>query len=399
MRKDKKSTILVVDDTPENIDVLVGILKERYKVKIAQNGKEALKLATKKPPELILLDIMMPEMDGYEACQKLKSMEETKDVPIIFLSAKTEMEDIVKGFELGAVDYVTKPFNPTELLARVNTHLTIQQQRVQIEESYTQLEEKNNFILDSIRFASLIQQALLPKKEVIDSVIDDYFVIWEPKDIVGGDIYFFDKINDCESLLYIIDCTGHGVPGAIMTTLVKAIQRNIMATITKEKEISPAGLLKMFNRDIKRALRQNQATTDSNAGFDGAIVHFNKTKNQIKYAGASVPLFFVRDDLVNRTKGDRHSIGYRNSDENFNFTDHEFNVAPGDLIYISTDGFLDQNGGDKGFSYGHKNFSTLLEKISQKPMSEQKTILLKTLKEYQGEHEKTDDITLFAVRF
>jgi class 3 adenylate cyclase/CheY-like chemotaxis protein len=135
MEKVKKPTILVVDDTPENIDVLVGILKGKYKVKIAQSGEQAITLATKKPPELILLDIMMPEMDGYEVCQELKSNQSTKDVPVIFLSAKTEMEDIVKGFELRAVDYVTKPFNPTELLARVNTHLTIQRQQLQLAET------------------------------------------------------------------------------------------------------------------------------------------------------------------------------------------------------------------------------------------------------------------------
>ncbi|MBU2511185.1 bacteriohemerythrin [bacterium] len=135
MEPKEKQTILAVDDTPENIDVLVGILKEKYKVKAAPNGEKALKAVEKSPPDLILMDIMMPVMDGYETCKKLKENPKTREIPIIFLTAKTETEDIVKGFELGAVDYVIKPFNPVELLARVNTHLTIQHQKVQLAET------------------------------------------------------------------------------------------------------------------------------------------------------------------------------------------------------------------------------------------------------------------------
>jgi hemerythrin-like metal-binding protein len=135
MDEASKNTILVVDDTPENIDILVGMLKGEYKVRIAKSGKQAIKIASNKPTDLILLDIMMPEMDGFETCQILKSNPKTKDIPIIFLTAKTEMEDIVRGFKMGAVDYITKPFNPIELQARVNTHLTIQQQKIQLVET------------------------------------------------------------------------------------------------------------------------------------------------------------------------------------------------------------------------------------------------------------------------
>jgi two-component system, sensor histidine kinase ChiS len=135
MESKDKQTILVVDDTPENIDILVGILKKDYKVKAAPNGEKALRVVEKNPPDLILMDVMMPVMDGYETCKRLKENQAYKDIPIIFLTAKTETEDIVKGFELGAVDYVTKPFSPIELLARVNTHLTMQKQKSQLAET------------------------------------------------------------------------------------------------------------------------------------------------------------------------------------------------------------------------------------------------------------------------
>jgi len=125
-----KPTILVVDDTPDNLSLMTGLLKDLYKVKIANNGERALKVAmTGTPPDIILLDIMMPVMDGYETCRHLKETQATKDIPVIFLTAKAEIEDEMKGFELGAVDYITKPISPPVVLARVNTHLQLKKMR------------------------------------------------------------------------------------------------------------------------------------------------------------------------------------------------------------------------------------------------------------------------------
>src|ERR1035438_9607317 len=120
------SRILVVDDAPANIQVLSATLKEKgYQVSVATGGRQALELVSRLRPDLILLDVMMPEMDGFETCRRLKASETTNDIPVIFLTGRAETADIVKGFELGAVDYVAKPFNAHELLARVNTHLTM----------------------------------------------------------------------------------------------------------------------------------------------------------------------------------------------------------------------------------------------------------------------------------
>ena len=129
MPKEQK-TILIVDDTPENLDVLKGILSPLYRVQIATNGRLALRIAlSPSPPDLILLDVMMPEMDGYEACRHLKENEKTRDIPVLFVTAKSEVADEAKGFELGAADYLTKPVNPPIVLARVKTHLAMHDQR------------------------------------------------------------------------------------------------------------------------------------------------------------------------------------------------------------------------------------------------------------------------------
>ncbi len=132
--KSERQTILVVDDTPENIDILAGILKTDYRVKVSLTGEKALKIANASPPpDLILLDVMMPEMDGYEVCRRLKDNKATRNIPVIFVTAKSEVEDETKGFSLGAVDYITKPISPPVVLARVKTHLELRNTQVELE--------------------------------------------------------------------------------------------------------------------------------------------------------------------------------------------------------------------------------------------------------------------------
>jgi len=122
----KKATILVVDDTPDNLILMDSLLKDNYKVKIANGGEKALRIAaSESPPDLILLDIMMPGMDGYEVCQRLKRDPRTMNIPVIFLTAKAELEDEKRGLELGAVDYITKPISPPIVMARVKNHITL----------------------------------------------------------------------------------------------------------------------------------------------------------------------------------------------------------------------------------------------------------------------------------
>ncbi len=124
--KETQAKILIVDDENVNIDVLVGLLKAHYRIITAKNGAQALRRLENKPlPDLILLDIMMPDMDGYEVCRRIKSNQETSHIPVIFLTAKGTAEDVIQGFKLGAVDYVTKPFRPEELTARVDTHIQL----------------------------------------------------------------------------------------------------------------------------------------------------------------------------------------------------------------------------------------------------------------------------------
>lgn len=138
----RKATVIIVDDNPKNLQLLGTVLKEQgFNVGVARNGPEALKSVPQVLPDLILLDIMMPGIDGYEVCRRLKESSLTAHIPVIFLTARTESEDIVKGFELGAVDYIVKPFNMKELLVRVNTHIELEFARRKLFEQRSELNE------------------------------------------------------------------------------------------------------------------------------------------------------------------------------------------------------------------------------------------------------------------
>src|ERR687885_428119 len=158
-----QANILVVDDAPANLRLLVGILQERgYEVRPVPNGKLALFAAQGRLPDLILLDIMMPEMDGYEVCSKLKADERTKDIPVIFVSAINDVLDKVKAFEIGGVDYITKPFQVEEVLARVETHLAIrnlqrnlQDKNEELAKTLQQLKTTQGQLIESEKMAAL----------------------------------------------------------------------------------------------------------------------------------------------------------------------------------------------------------------------------------------------------
>lgn len=152
----EKPLILLVDDNSKNLQVLGNLLKGIYKTAVAVNGEDALEFVKKRLPDVILLDVMMPGMDGFEVCRRLKSSPETRDIPVIFLTARTESEDVVKGFEVGGVDYVLKPFRREELLARVKTHVTLRNSQMQLEEQNLRLQQE---IVERKQFEEQLKQA------------------------------------------------------------------------------------------------------------------------------------------------------------------------------------------------------------------------------------------------
>ncbi|MBR8838889.1 MAG: response regulator [Stigonema ocellatum SAG 48.90 = DSM 106950] len=179
---DPKGNILIVDDLIENLHVLTEILsKQGYKVRSVTNGKMALKTVCNNPPDVILLDIKMPDIDGYQVCSTLKAEEETSDIPIIFLSALNEVFDKVKAFEVGGVDYITKPFQTEEVIARIQTHLTLQQQKRQLRQEIEQHQQTAEILYQS--------RALLAS--LLNSSRDGIAAMQAVRDMVNGEIEDF----------------------------------------------------------------------------------------------------------------------------------------------------------------------------------------------------------------
>ena len=268
----------------------------------------------------------------------------------------------------------------------------------ELENAKKEVEYAHQHTKDSIEYASLIQGALIPDKNIFSNYFQDYFSLWQPKDTVGGDIYLFDALrNEDECLLMVIDCTGHGVPGAFVTMLVKAIERQIVAHIKNSDEIiSPANLLGVFNRSMKHLLKQEDVASISNVGFDGGIIYYNKSENILKYAGAGIPLFYLKEGALNVIKGDRYSVGYKKCAMDYVYSDYTIDTQEGMKFYITTDGYLDQNGGEHGFPFGKKKFQSIIKEHHDKEMQDQEKIFMSHLVAYAGEFERNDDVAMIG---
>ncbi|MBC8286602.1 MAG: response regulator [Nitrospinae bacterium] len=178
--------VLIVDDTPANIDVLQRILREEgFEISITMNGEAALTLVEKNRPDLILLDVMMPGIDGFETCEKLKANPATRDIPVIFVTAKTEVEDIVRGFNIGSVDYIVKPYKREEVVSRVKTHLKIEQ-LIQAQETLNKkLQDQNNELIESQNQYRII----------LEKSSDGVFCLDAAGKIVSGNARFFSFLG------------------------------------------------------------------------------------------------------------------------------------------------------------------------------------------------------------
>jgi len=208
-----RPTILVVDDTPENIDVLRGILGAEYTLKVANSGLLALKIAAAQPPDLILLDIMMPGMDGYEVCRQLKADPRTAAIPVIFITARAETEDEVQGLVLGAVDYLTKPVIPAIVRARVQTQLALRQARFELEEKNLILSDEKELLEDIVSRMRSASPFDGRKLRHIQSSLEK----------TCGDIVLSAYRTDGAQHVLVGDFSGHGLPAAFGGPLVSYI--------------------------------------------------------------------------------------------------------------------------------------------------------------------------------
>jgi CheY-like chemotaxis protein len=390
----RPASVLVVDDNLRNLQVLGGLLqKDGIDVEFALDGNTALDWLTKKTFDLVLLDIMMPVMDGYQVCSAMKKNPSTMDIPVIFITARIDTESIVKGFETGAVDYITKPFIPPELLARVRSQLEIKKSRENILLYLREIEDRNRSLKDSIEYASNIQNAVLDTSAAKFSCWPDNFIIFLPKDIVSGDFYWSCKINDI-IVLAVMDCTGHGVPGALMSILGITLLNEI---VIHEAILQPDQILESLRKKLIDALGQDHNRMRIKDAIEGSVISYNTQNKILLYSGSFNPLYYIHNHEINLIKADRIPIGYYEKSDQF--TLKTVNVEKNDIIYLFSDGYFDQFGSPESRKIMSKNFMDLVLKNHNLPMISQKTELISFLNHWKGDQEQTDDILVVGIKF
>jgi sigma-B regulation protein RsbU (phosphoserine phosphatase) len=397
----KAFKILVVDDNPDNIQVIGNFLRiQNYRVGYAMNGEQAIEiLKYTNDYDLVLLDIDMPLMDGFSTCRIIRKEIALKDIPVIFITAFSEPEKILAGFDAGGNDYITKPFNSKELLARVNTHLQLKYKKDQVNELNQILEQYNHNLTDSIMYARHIQRALLPPLQILTEKIPDCFVLYKPKNIVSGDFYWFSEQKN-SLYLAVADGTGHGVPGAFISILGLAILNEIV----QENNISaPIVILEELKQKVICSLGQQNGQSESDDGMDIALCLINFETNTLQYAGAFRPLIIIRKNDTNggheilEIKGDGMPIGIYEPQEK-RFTNHTIDLQPEDAFYLFSDGIASQFGGENERTFGSKRFKDLILNIQNNPMSLQGELMENAINEWKGDLTQTDDILVIGIK-
>ncbi|MGQ0828553.1 MAG: tetratricopeptide repeat protein [Bacteroidota bacterium] len=276
----------------------------------------------------------------------------------------------------------------------------IEMQQTEVKSAYAILHEKNKDITDSINYAKRIQQALLKEEEYAFEHLPEHFILFKPKDIVSGDFYWsyekeVQKGKKTTKYWYMaaVDCTGHGVPGAFMSMLGVAFLNEINTT---EQLLCPHEILNQLRTKVLKELHQTGKEGESKDGMDISLIRLNLSTNELQWAGANNPLWLFSGEKFTELKPDKQPIGFHHTP--IPFTSHSIQLNKGDSVYIFTDGYADQFGGEKGKKFKYKQLQELLLANSKKPMNEQKAVLNNTIENWKGNLEQVDDVLVIGMR-
>src|SRR5499427_5011789 len=266
---DEKKLVLVVDDATANLQVVHSMLKDDFKIRVATSGAKALALVKdKQQPDLILLDVAMPGMVGYELCTILKATPEARDIPVIFLTGKTKCDEETKGFEVGAVDYIHKPFSPAVVKARVHTHLVLRETREKLAQQLLTIQKE-------LETARLIQQSILP--ETVPQIVGlDIAARYVPMAAVAGDFYDFIVVDNKHVGILVADVSGHGMPAALIASMLK-----IALAAQAAHADDPARVLHGLNQALCGKFQHHYVTA--------SYAFVDMKKRTLTYAGAGHP--------------------------------------------------------------------------------------------------------------
>jgi CheY-like chemotaxis protein len=415
--------ILIVEDESAIRETISEILQfSNYEVIKAQDGKVGYEKAIETYPDLVICDMMMPRMNGIDTIKAFRNHSSLKHIPFIFLSAMSELSDIRKGMNLGAEDYLTKPFQPKELLAtialqfkkvRKNKELYTSTSSHQTEKELADLKYSSAINeqkwIDCLKSAANIQCVILPKFAELNESFSENFIYFKPKYSVSGDFYWVQNFGDSK-LIAVADCTGHGISASLLTI---CCYNGLNLAVKHYGLRKPKEILEKVNELVLNFM-QEHGRSHNEVGMDILICAINKKDKTINYAGAKRPLYIVTNNLdampnkkvikynqkqgkpLHRIKGSLFTIGSTN--KNVKLTEQTINYQSGDMIYLSSDGYADQFGGVSDKCFKSINLIQLLMSIQGESMKEQKHILAQNLNQWKGDREQTDDITIMGIR-
>lgn len=385
--------VLIVDDSVDNRRLLMRALqKSGYDLAEAVNGKEALALTREFLPDIILLDIMMPELDGYQVCAALKSDPATADIPIIFLSAKTDTQDKIKGLEIGGVDYIIKPFDRGEVLARVRTQLKLRSLMKEVLDKQKRLDE-------DLKAAAAIQTCLLPQNI---PEIDRYRLAWNfsPCDETGGDIFNILRLDENHIAFYILDVSGHGVPAAMVTVSVSQMLQPYSGCLTGcvKKKINMMPYYTIVSpQKVMQALDQEYPLERFNKYF--TIVYFviDLPGGMMTYsnAGHPAPLLLHNNGQITSLNKGGTIIGLNGA---VPFEEEKIQLEAGDKIIVFTDGIIEHEN-KQGEAFGQQRFEEVLKQAASQPVSQILDKVYESVRCFGKNSPVLDDMTLLGLEY
>ncbi len=268
----------------------------------------------------------------------------------------------------------------------------IEEKAKDLANSQNQTVKLNKYIMQSTRYAKMIQRSIMPSIDIFKTNVPDSFAIWIPRDTAGGDIVYAD-FTKTGIVLAVVDCTGHGATGAFLSIIASSGIRKI---VSDEGCCNPAEILKRLNHYVKKSLQQDKTATSSDDGMDVAVCYFSKNDQVVTFAGARQPLFMIDNAELKVINGDRQSIGYRNSELDYNYTNHKINLKKEMCFYLSTNGFANQLGGEDNRMFGKKRLKQILLENHDRPYDLQRLELMRAFYAHKGDNDHLDDVTLIG---
>ncbi len=387
------SKILIVDDEAIGRQLLEAILfPENYDLYFAENGNQAYEKALQLMPDLILMDVMMPGMDGFEVCKKLREHTILKNVPILLITALDDRDSMISGLDSGADDYISKPFDRIEVLTKVKNITQLDRyKRILHDTDKPDAEEKNSPNKElSLYYTSLIQKSLLPSHEYISRLLPSYFIIIRSVESVSRNIFWVSEKND-KIIIVLYSRKYQGISDILMNILGVT---NLNRIIYKRDKIDTGEII----NDLKIELQKNDLNPEQGStaldNINIALCVFDKVKLKLQYSGVNIPLFYVKD---NKAAFAEANILYRSTKNPDSFNSVTIDLSEGDSFYIFSDKLFHHFEKDNETS-GNKDLLTLIQEQQSGDTADRESFFTDYIDKELSENDDLKDIILFGVR-